>query len=199
MGNKVLDARWERWHTCGLCEQKYHGVVRCALGWACWKTYVGRPEMDVIRGMALNQLANGLSEACQDEEALSVKQVELSTLRRLGDSEHNILVVQGNLSGTYQGLGRLEEAREMKQAVYLGHLRLNGEEHEGTLLEASNYADTLMHLNHFDEAKLLLRKMMPVARRVFGDGNEITLRMRWCYAGRSTATPAPRLAISARP
>ena len=33
-----------RWHTCGLCEQKYHGLVACALGWACWKTYVGRPE-----------------------------------------------------------------------------------------------------------------------------------------------------------
>ena len=21
-----------RWHTCGLCEQRYHGVVQCALG-----------------------------------------------------------------------------------------------------------------------------------------------------------------------
>ena len=29
-----------RWHTCGLCEQRYHGLVACALGWACWKTYV---------------------------------------------------------------------------------------------------------------------------------------------------------------
>ena len=27
-----------------MCEQEYHGVVACALGWACWKTYVGRPE-----------------------------------------------------------------------------------------------------------------------------------------------------------
>ena len=32
--------RWKRWHTCGLCEQDYHGVVYCALGWACWKTYL---------------------------------------------------------------------------------------------------------------------------------------------------------------
>ena len=38
--------RWTRWFTCSLCEQDYHGVVRCALGWACWKTYVGRPETD---------------------------------------------------------------------------------------------------------------------------------------------------------
>jgi hypothetical protein len=33
--------RWDRWHKCSLCEQDYHGVVRCALGWACWKTYLG--------------------------------------------------------------------------------------------------------------------------------------------------------------
>ena len=38
--------RWHRWHTCSLCEQDYHGVVACALGWACWKTYVSRPETD---------------------------------------------------------------------------------------------------------------------------------------------------------
>ena len=30
--------------TCSLCEQEYHGDVQCALGWACWKTYVGRSE-----------------------------------------------------------------------------------------------------------------------------------------------------------
>ena len=40
------DSKFERWYTCGLCEQDYHGVVLCALGWACWKTYVGRPERD---------------------------------------------------------------------------------------------------------------------------------------------------------
>ena len=37
-GPKVLNARWNRWSRCSLCEQEYHGVVTCALGWACWKT-----------------------------------------------------------------------------------------------------------------------------------------------------------------
>ena len=142
---------------------------------------------------AIRRLGIGLSSAGREEEALSVKETELSLYRRLGLPEEHVLVAQGNLANTYQFLGRLEEALEMKQAVYLGHLRLNGEEHEGTLLEASNYADTLMHLNHFDEAKLLLRKMMPVARRVFGDGNEITLRMRWCYAGALYGDPGATL------
>ena len=44
---KEQQARWVRWSTCCLCEQHYHGVVRCALGWACWKAYVSRPEDDV--------------------------------------------------------------------------------------------------------------------------------------------------------
>ena len=44
MDNHAIHARFERWCSCSLCEQKYHGVVYCALQWACWKTYVGRPE-----------------------------------------------------------------------------------------------------------------------------------------------------------
>ena len=39
LGAKAKDARFDRWYECSLCEQSYHGVVRCALGWACWKTY----------------------------------------------------------------------------------------------------------------------------------------------------------------
>ena len=38
MGGEAFNARWDRWDTCRLCEQEYHGTVICALGWACWKT-----------------------------------------------------------------------------------------------------------------------------------------------------------------
>ena len=40
----------------------------------------------------------------------------------------------------------------------------------------------LKQVNQFEEAKTLLRKMMPVARRVLGEDNALTLRMRWNYA-----------------
>ena len=63
------DDKWDRWYTCGLCEQTYHGVVYCALGWACWKTYVGRPEADRIRGAAMTDLGSGLSSAKRHEDA----------------------------------------------------------------------------------------------------------------------------------
>ena len=46
LDGKMMNDRWHRWNTCSLCKQDYHGVVYCALGWACWKTYLGRPEED---------------------------------------------------------------------------------------------------------------------------------------------------------
>ena len=46
----------------------------------------------------------------------------------------------------------------------------------------SNYASFLKNLSHFGEAKSLLRKVIPVARRVLGDNDGLTLKMRWIYA-----------------
>ena len=80
----------------------------------------------------MNLLGNGLSAANHDEEALSLKETELALMRRLGDSESNILVMQGNLANTYHLLGRLEEALRLRRDVYSATLRLFGE-HELSL------------------------------------------------------------------
>ena len=55
-------------------------------------------------------------------------------------------------------------------------------EHESTLRVANNYAATLKNLERFKEAKSLLRRQIPVARRVLGEGGRLTLKMRWTYA-----------------
>jgi tetratricopeptide (TPR) repeat protein len=181
LGAKVMNERFWRWRACSLCEQRYHGVVKCALGWACWKTYVGRPE-DQVRCLAMQQLGNGLCAADHHEDALSVREAELATERRLGASEYDILVAQSNLANSYQFLGRLEEALPLRRDVYSGHVNLKGEEHEDTLGEANNYANSLIMLQRFEEAKSLLRKMIPVARRILGDSHDYTLRLRASYA-----------------
>ena len=93
-----------------------------------------------------------------------------------------MLVVQHNLARTYQSLGREEEALQMRRDVYSGRLKLNGEEHKSTIRAALNYASSLTRLQCFEEAKTLLRQTMPVARRVIGENNDLTLRMRWIYA-----------------
>ena len=70
----------------------------------------------------------------------------------------------------------------MRREVYDGHVKLLGKEHEHTLIAALNYALTLTSLERLEEAKSLLRKTTPVARRVLGENNESTLRLRWIYA-----------------
>ena len=188
-----FDERWDRWAYCSLCEQRYHGVVKCALGWACWKTYLGRPERDQIRGMAMNLLGLGLEAVEHHEDALSVKESELATMRRRDADEGSILIVQSNLASTYQKLRRFEEARLIQRDVYFGFLKLHGGQHQTTLIEADNYASTLFQLQRFEEAKSLFRKTVPVTQRVLGESDELTLRMRWNYASSLFATPGATL------
>ena len=182
LGIKALNERWSRWDACSLCEQQYHGVVACALGGACWKTYVARPEADWARRLAMGVLGNGLSEADNHEDALSVQEAKLSMMRRLGASEQDLLRVQNNLAAAYFALGRDEEALQLKRDVYSGRVNMLGEEHEETLRAANNYANSLVDLERFEEAKALLRRTIPVTRRVLGDSSRTTLAQRCSYA-----------------
>ena len=182
LGNKALERNFCRWYKCSLCEQKYHGDVKCALGWACWKTYVGRLESDRLLSSAMRLLGNGLFAAEHYEDAAFVQETDFSIARRLGAPERDVLAMQSNLASTYQRLGRLEDVLRMRRDVYSGWLKLNGKGSVDTLREACNYAFSLTDLKRFEEAKALMRKTMPVARRVLGDSHETTLRMRASYA-----------------
>ena len=143
---------------------------------------VGRPEADWLYCCAMTVLGNGLSAADQNEDALSVKMAELAMERRLGASENDLLVTQGNISNTYSKLGRLEEALSLRREVHSGRLKIHGEEDKDTLGAAVNFAGSLMDLQRFEEAKSLMRKTMPIARRVLGNCHEHTLKTQWQYA-----------------
>ena len=192
----LKNPRFDRWHTCGLCEQKYHGVVKCALGWAIWKTYLGRPETDQVWILAMTQLGNGLTAGDQHEDALSVREAQLSILRRHGGFEgpaHHMLVALTNLAITYEKLGRHEEALRLKRDVYSGTSKLCGAEHRKTLQAANNYGTSFARLGRYAEAKALFGKITPVARRVLGEADEITLTMRSNYARALHDDPAATL------
>ena len=81
----------------------------------------------------------------------------------------------------------------MKQDVYSGFLKLNGEENLKTLQAASNYARCLKELSRFEEAKALFRKTIPVARRILAEGHKHTLKMRGVYAVTLYLDPAATL------
>ena len=56
-----------------------------------------------------------------------------------------------------------------------------GYQHCNTLSTAASYTKSLLLLKRFEEAKTLMRKTMPVARRVLGEGHRVTLKMRSSY------------------
>ena len=130
----------------------------------------------------MTQLGNGLHEVKQHEDALSVRKTELAMLRRIGVSEGDLLCTQGNLANSYGKLGRLEEANQMYRDINSEYVKLLGEEHVRTLTAALNYASSLLQLKRFEEVKALLRKKIPMARRVLGESDETMLRMRGCFA-----------------
>ena len=49
-------------------------------------------------------------------------------------------------------------------------------------MAALNYASSLSDLGRFEEAKALLRKTLPAARRIVGESHQLTFQMRGCYA-----------------
>ena len=72
-------------------------------------------------------------------------------------------------------------------------MNLKGEEHHDTFMAANNYALSLFTLKRFEEAKAFLRRSTPVARRVLGESDELTLKMRWNYALSLYEDPAATL------
>ena len=90
--------------------------------------------------------------------------------------------MKSNLATTYGELGQLEKALSMERDIYSGSVKLLGEEHRDTFVSANNCASSLCQLRGFEEAKALFRKTVPVARRVLGESDDLTLKMRWTYA-----------------
>ena len=81
----------------------------------------------------------------------------------------------------------------MERDVYSGWLKLKGEEHPQTLSAANNCAWTLEDLHRYGEVKTLMRKTLPVSRRLHGESANVTLMMRWIYARALYKDPAASL------
>jgi tetratricopeptide (TPR) repeat protein len=144
------------------------------------KRVEGTPQEEVDRiGRSVRALLSG--RPARVAESHRPDGARAGALEPLDGGRRRILT-QGNLASSYERVGRLDEALLLRQEVYSERLKLHGEEHEDTLREASNYASTLNDLQRYEEAKSLLRKTIPVARRVVGTSDRITLTTRWTYA-----------------
>jgi len=61
------------------------------------------------------------------------------------------------------------------------------------VLSAQALAGCLFAINHFQETKSLLRRTIPVARRVLEEGDALTLKIRSLYADALFADPGATL------
>ena len=60
-------------------------------------------------------------------------------------------------------------------------------------MEASNLANCLLDVERHEEARSLLRKTLPAARRVLDESHADTLRLRWYFAQSLYKDPAATL------
>ncbi len=108
--------------------------------------------------------------------------VASSVSRHHGATQDDMLRVQNNLAGAYQMNGHLEKALRLREDLYSRTIKVFGEEDIETIKEVSNLALLFFDLRRYPEAKFYLLKKIPLARRILGEGNEVTLKMRSLYA-----------------
>ena len=104
---------------CFDCGQDFHGVVRLALGWAAWKTYLARPETDWTRCNAIGTLGSAILKSGQPDDAILVLEASLALRRRYWSHDDNvILITQTNLAVCLDHLGRHDEALVLQREIY---------------------------------------------------------------------------------
>lgn len=80
LSHRSRQDKWKIWDTCSLCGHRYHGMVHCAMAWACWCTNLSLPERDEMRRVAMNSLAASLAYNDHQEDALPIHEAALDTV-----------------------------------------------------------------------------------------------------------------------
>ena len=120
---------FRKWEQCFDCGQYFHGAVRLALGWAGWKTYLGRPERDGVRCVQLQNLGIAVQfskpmDRDTQIEALPILEASVALYRRIFFSDQNgLLHAQSTLACCLGELGRREEALRLDRMVYARSLQ----------------------------------------------------------------------------
>ena len=97
MDREVKAKLWTRWQNCRLCGQCYNAEVACALGWACWKTYLGPGNQGLMPRVFLEKILG--------EDAENARRV-------LGPTKDIVIDMQRDLSMLRKLIAHLRAARE---------------------------------------------------------------------------------------
>jgi len=169
---------FEKWVTCFACGQDFHGPVFLALAWACWKTYLGRPETDRYRSRALELLGETLYENDRHAEALPVFEAHLALSRRREEwthKEEEILDAQDSVADCLCDLGRHDEALVLWREIYARRVDTLGVSHETTIDSQNVNAICLDKMGRHDEALVLRRVIYAKSVATRGVSHESTI------------------------
>ena len=167
-----------KFSKCFDCGQFFHGPLFLALGWAAWKTYLGRPETDVIRYGSLDMLGGALQKS-RPEEALPLLQAALALNRRYFSS-HDALAygTEKKLCVCLDALERGDESHIIKREIYDRRVATLGVSDERTITSAMHVSASSVSLLRWDECKTFTRNQLPTARRSLGADHENTLKLK---------------------
>ena len=178
-----LMAMLKRWWQCRLCEQEFYGAVACALGWACWKTYLVRPETDYLREFAMQILADLLAKGSDVKTRLSILTIILRRRHEIGDQKSVIISVRSQIADCLEKLERYDEAHDVRRANYEASADMAEMValHYATDLGASLVQQERMQPGAA-EALEFTRDVVDRARRLWGDDHGNTHKALQIYA-----------------
>ena len=168
--NLPMDSRWAVWDHCPLCHQYIVGPMRHALGWACWRSYVRKPDGQ-LRARAMEGLGYSLGEVNRNEMGAAVLEATIDLTQRLGEERNEI--IEG-LANCYARLGRDEVAHRLRTKSYEDSKASDGEAHPQTLRRACNLGEGLSGA----ERKPWFRKQVKIAQTALGEDDPLTLALR---------------------
>ena len=113
---------------------------------------------------------------------MSVNEADLATQRRMGHSEIELLTTRTNLANCLYLLGRTEDCLRMRREIFADSLRLNGPDDEDTIIDALALVRSLINDYLYEEARTLVRDVLPRSRRTLGNGHYLTLDLQCEYA-----------------
>ena len=180
--------KWSRWHACRLCHQPIRGKVKCALGWACWRTYSDGSYLDRASGTfkaELNtfQAFNALGDSLPHEEALTIYQTLLAATKiaALHDANYRamILVAETNVAKVLEELGRHDESLEIRRGLLGRTKAYHGATSRDTFIDALNLGNSLFETKKYEEAKALLPEYVDSCRATYGPDHRLTLKLRF--------------------
>ena len=172
--NLVPRLKW--WWQCRLCEQHHHGAVESALGWACWKTYFGRPEGDHLRNIALQILADSIHD--DPGGRLAILELILARLKTETDDPTRLLYVRSQMAKCLAGLERNDECLALRREIYEASADA-GPRTKWSL--AIDYGESLITARDV-EAVDFCRDLVARATRELGEEAPITERCIMAYA-----------------